>query len=145
MPKPAANDEKTVICWRFALVRMLAGAAATAQRVVTPGADGAPVVHASDAAYIRRQLWLNPRPLIVAQLEQIPAHHPFLHRNHYRIVGTDGLLCRGIMKWQKSIRILPILRSILPSTGMFITTAMIARTVRSSFHTISPAVRCAQN
>jgi hypothetical protein len=39
-------------------------------------ADDAPIIRALNAAYICRQLRLDPRPLFVAQPEQIPAHLP---------------------------------------------------------------------
>jgi hypothetical protein len=49
-------------------------------------ADHAPVVCSLDAAHICRQMAFNPCPLLVAQLEQFPAHPPSLNTNEYRII-----------------------------------------------------------
>jgi hypothetical protein len=43
-------------------------------------ADDAAIVHAFDAPYIRRQMRLDPRPLFVAQPEQLPAPESFPQR-----------------------------------------------------------------
>jgi len=52
----------------------------------------APVIGALDTTYILRQMRLNPRPLLVAQPEQIPAHQFFPNTNQYRIVQTEKLM-----------------------------------------------------
>ena len=51
--------------------------AATALEHMHNAANDAPIVRSLDAAYICWQMRLNPRPLFVAQPEQIPAHQPF--------------------------------------------------------------------
>jgi hypothetical protein len=54
--------------------------------------DHTPIVGSLDATHIRRQMRLNPRPLVVAQPEQIPAHQLFPNTNRYRIVGPEKLM-----------------------------------------------------
>jgi hypothetical protein len=38
--------------------------------------DNAPIVHTLDASHIRRQMRLNPRPLLIAQPKQVLPHGP---------------------------------------------------------------------
>src|ERR1700686_2679587 len=53
--------------------RAIAPAASTLEHVHDP-ADHAPVIYSLDAAHIRRQMWFNPCPLLVAQPKQPSAH-----------------------------------------------------------------------
>ena len=55
-------------------------------------AGHAAVVCSLDAAHIRRQMRFNPCPLLVAQLEQIPAHRSSPNTNQYRIVRAERLM-----------------------------------------------------
>jgi hypothetical protein len=68
--------------------RAIAPAAATLEHVHDP-ADHTSVICSLDAAHIRRQMRLNPRPLFVAQPEQIPAHESSPNTNQYRIVEPE--------------------------------------------------------
>jgi hypothetical protein len=77
--------------WRTIGFRAIAPAAAALEHMYD-ATDDAPVIRSLDAAYIGRQLRLDPRPLFVAQPEQIPAHHSSPNTNHYRIVGTKRLM-----------------------------------------------------
>jgi hypothetical protein len=52
-------------------------------------ADHTPIVNPLDAPHIRRQMRLNPSPLLVAQPKQIPAHDPDLSRTRIRIVWNQ--------------------------------------------------------
>src|SRR5215207_8036233 len=56
--------------------RAIAPAAAALENM-HDAADHTPVVHTLDPAHIPRQMRLNPRPLLVAQPEQLPAHRTF--------------------------------------------------------------------
>jgi hypothetical protein len=49
-------------------------------------ADDAAIIHAIDTAHIRRQMRLDPRPLLVAQPEEISAHQSFPQNESIRIV-----------------------------------------------------------
>ena len=60
-------------------------------------ADYAPVICSFDAAHIRRQMRLNPCPLLIAQPEQISAHHPFPNTNQYRIVEPERLIVLSLV------------------------------------------------
>src|SRR5450755_4414410 len=74
-PRPA---HKAIIDGRWRTIGFRAIApAATALEHMHDTADDAPVVHSLDATHIRRQLRLNPRPLLITQPEQLPAHQSF--------------------------------------------------------------------
>jgi hypothetical protein len=53
---------------------------------VHDAADDAAVVHPLDAPHIRRQVKLNPLPLLIAQPKQIPARDPNPFPKRIRIV-----------------------------------------------------------
>src|SRR6202158_1007574 len=74
-PRPA-HEAGIDRCRRTISFRAIAPAAATLEHMHNP-ADHAPVIHSLDAAHIRRQMRLNPCPLLVAQPEQISAHESF--------------------------------------------------------------------
>jgi hypothetical protein len=57
-------------------------------------ADDAAVVRPLDAPYIRRQMRLDPSPLLIAQPKQVPAHNPdpLPKTNQDRIVRAKKLM-----------------------------------------------------
>ena len=73
-PRP---PHKAIIdrCRRSILGRAIAPATAAFQNM-HDAADDAAVVRPLDAPYIRRQVWFDPSPLLVAQPKQVPAHNP---------------------------------------------------------------------
>src|SRR5947209_13364672 len=73
--------------------RAITPAAAAPEHMNDP-ADHAAVVHAFLAANIRRQMPFNPRPLLIAQPKQIPAHdpNPLLKENQNRILRPEDLM-----------------------------------------------------
>jgi hypothetical protein len=89
-PRPANEAIVDRRRWTISF-RAIAPAAAAPEHVHDP-ADYAPVIGALDTTYILRQMRLNPRPLLVAQPEQIPAHQFFPNTNQYRIVQTEKLM-----------------------------------------------------
>jgi hypothetical protein len=54
-------------------------------------ADHTPIVNPLDAPYIRRQMRLDPSPLLVAQPKQIPAHDPDPFQNTNQDRMESGL------------------------------------------------------
>ena len=78
LPKPAPRPaHKPVInrCWRTVFGRAVAPAA-TAFQHMHNAADDTPVVYSLDASHVRRQMRLDPPPLLVAQPKKDPAHAP---------------------------------------------------------------------
>jgi len=69
----------------------IAPAAAAPEHMHNP-ADHAPSIRSLDTTYIPRQMRLNPRPLLVRQPEQIPAHQFFPNTNQHRIVQTEKVM-----------------------------------------------------
>jgi hypothetical protein len=56
-------------------------------------ADDPAIINTLDATYIRRQMRLDPRPLLVAQPKQIPAHGPDPFKSESGSYGIrNGLL-----------------------------------------------------
>ena len=78
---------------RTVLGRTIAPETAAFQHV-HDAADHAAVVHPLDASYIRRQMRLNPRPLLIVQPKQVPAHDPnsLPKANQDRIVTAAHLM-----------------------------------------------------
>jgi hypothetical protein len=52
--------------------------------------DHPAVVDAILAAHIRRQMWLDLPPLLIAQPKQIAPHHPALESRRLRESATDS-------------------------------------------------------
>jgi hypothetical protein len=91
-PRPA---HKAIIdrCRRSILGRAIAPATAAFQNM-HDAADDAAVVRPLDAPYIRRQMRLDPSPLLIAQPKQVPAHNPdpLPKTNQDRIVRAKKLM-----------------------------------------------------
>src|SRR5262249_27884211 len=90
-PRPA---HKPIIdlCRRTILGRAIAPATAALQHVHN-AADDAAIVHPLDAPDIRRQMRLDPFPLLIAQPKQVAAHdpNPLPKTNQDRIVRAEKL------------------------------------------------------
>jgi hypothetical protein len=56
--------------------------------------DDPAIVNPLDTTDIGRQMWLNPRPLLVAQPKQIPAHGPIPSKTNQDRMES-GLRCGG--------------------------------------------------
>jgi hypothetical protein len=56
--------------------------------------DDPAIIYSLDPPYIRRQLRLDPPPLLIAQPKQVRAHdpNPFPKENQDRIVGSKELM-----------------------------------------------------
>jgi hypothetical protein len=91
-PSPA---HKAVIdrCRRTILRRAIAPATAALQ-YMHDAADDSAIVRPLHAPYIRRQVTLNPLPLLIAQPKQVPAHDPDPppKTNQDRIVREEKLM-----------------------------------------------------
>ena len=74
-PRPA--DETVIDRRRWTVEFRAIAPAAAALEDMHDAANDAAVVYSLDPANIRRQVSLDPRPLFVAQPEQIPAHQSF--------------------------------------------------------------------
>ena len=90
-PRPAheaiIDRRRRTILWRA-----IAPAAAALEHV-HDAADHAAIVGPLDTAHIGRQMRLDPRPLLIAQPEQISAHdpNPLPKTNQYRIVRAERI------------------------------------------------------
>jgi len=70
------------------------GPAAPTLEHVHDATDNPAIIHSLLATNIRRQMQLDPFPLLLVQPEQIPAHGPesLAKTKQYRIVRTEGFL-----------------------------------------------------
>jgi hypothetical protein len=57
-------------------------------------ADDTPIVRSLDTSNIRRQMWLDPLPLLITQPKQVLAHDPdpLQKTNQDRIIRTQELM-----------------------------------------------------
>ncbi len=76
---------------RTILRRAIAPPTATFQHLHDAANDAA-IIHPRDAPYIRRQVRLDPTPLLIAQPKQVLAHDPdpLPKTNQNRIVGAQN-------------------------------------------------------
>ena len=96
LPQPATRPTHEAVIdrrRRTILGRAIAPAAPALENMHDP-ADDPPIINPLNAAHIGRQMRLNPRPLLVAQPKQIPAHDPdpLPKTNQDRIVHARKLM-----------------------------------------------------
>ena len=73
---PCPANKSVIDRCRRAIFGWAIAPAAAAFQHMHDAADDAPIVRSFDPSYIRRQTRLDPPPLLIAQPEKVPAHHP---------------------------------------------------------------------
>jgi hypothetical protein len=73
---PCPANKPVIDCRRRTVLGRTIAPAATALQHMDNAADDTPVVYSLDASHVRRQMRLDPPPLLIARPKKIPAHAP---------------------------------------------------------------------